>query len=223
MNFRKAIAGLMMMTAVTLATAGAAKAAQTSLTYSTVFSPDPILIGGTTLPTAKFQVDVVNGAVLNNGTPSNVNLATFYLFDIGKLGPNNTTFSQDFTIDLTVAPVNSLGVPTAPLQTKVITGKISGTVGATTALSSLKVDVASDPTLFTFSDGSIFKFSSFLYTPFGAPGASLGTGGLGGTLAATVTAVPEPGEVAFAVIFGTGLLGMIGRARIRNKRSIIAA
>jgi hypothetical protein len=216
MNWKKIASQMFAATAV-LAVSATASMAQL-FDYSTVFTPDPILVGAG----PEFHIDITAGSNANVVAPSTITLANLELIDIPPAAPDGTyLFSQAFTIDLTIDPVS----PAAGPLTKQVTGTLSGSVtilapGSGTFNS--VVFTAPPPDLvFDFGLAGTYIVNNPRYTSFEPLGAT--TKGAIAVDVSYVPAVPEPGEYAVMGLAGLTVCGLMVRARRRRSVSGMAS
>ena len=194
----------MSVAALTVVAAGATFAQ--TFAYSTVFTPNPI--NSSTIGNYITVQDGSNGTVYAGGIGSDVNLSNF-VETSNTPPPALITFSQPFTIALTVTPVGGVA------QTQNFSGTISGQYNTQQTLTAT---VFNAPSSLTYNFGSLgsYTFNNLSFVPPGAQGTTTK-----GAIAANVnfvgpSSVPEPASVIPFALGGLALLGLIARKSRRT-------
>ena len=204
MNINKAITG--MMTVGVLMGVGAGAAMAQTFSYTTVFTPNPVVGSG-----AGNIITITDGAaaaINAGGIGSAINLSNLKESSTA-INPAGSTFTQPFTIALSITPL------TGPTQTQNLTGIFSGTFNTT---QSITMTSFTAPGTATFNFGSLgtYTVGNLSFTQPG-PMTTSTSGAIAGTVNFTPSsAVPEPASVIPFALGGLGLLGLIARKTRRS-------
>jgi len=215
-----ALAGL-----VLAASLGLADRAQATYTYSTVITTSSatngatitnnaagtnVTLGGTSITLA----DTSHGPFFVPGQAT-LDATDITLASTVPLGPTGTSFSFNYTINLTI---NNVGPPgTNASQTFPISGTIT--------LTNVNMGNGTVTNVFTSPNAGSATVGGVLYTgavginpdgsnAFATPTVNGSMGSIGGFIIST--GVPEP---ASAVMMGAGLVGIVGVGLVRRRRA----
>lgn len=215
-----ALAGL-----VLAASLGLADRAQATYTYSTSITGDSATNGATITNNATGTTITLDGTSISLADTSHgpffvpgqstLDVADIALTSTVPLGPTGTSFSFNYTVNLTVnnmAPPGSNASATFPVHGTITLTNVNMGNGTVT-------NVFTSPT-----SGMNVNIGGVLYTgavginpdgsnAFAAPTVNDGTGNIGGFV---IAGVPEP---ASAVMMGAGVLGIVGVGLARRRRA----